>query len=714
MLNTESGFHALLIGINCYLPNQLPSGLYYKSLWGCVQDVDRVAAFLRRDLSIPSERIRKLTSSTPSEGTEPPEAKSQWPTYENIINAFVELTETANPGDQILIHYSGHGGRALTTDAFKDIKGHDGLDEVIVPMDLGDSEGRYVRDTELHYLLGKMVKKGLYVTLVLDSCHAGGATRGRLLDPEQGGTGVRGVGVIDTFKRRSESLVASSEELRQAWQATAKAITRNADVASGWLLEIQGYVLIAACRANEYANEIVFEGQQKNGALTYWFVDTLKRISPDFTYAMLHSRVLAKVNGQFAAQTPQLQGEGRRVVFGVKERLQPKSVPVIEVRSDGTVSINAGMAHGVEPGGQFGIYPINEEVFINSEDRIAVVEVIEANAVSSLCKVLDQLSPQAIEPGCHAVRLDAGKIKLPGRIKTVTEAGQSDAAIHALQAVETALQSMSEGHTGMATKGETPDYLLSVNNEDEYIICDAGGVEIQNLRPPVKIGNGDAAERIIDRLTHLVKYANVRELDNNDMSSSISQKLIIELVNAPIDFKPGSPVRVQSFTSLGQTVEVFDGEWVFLRILNSYHPHVLNITVLDLQPDWGISQIYPARSASYETIDPGREVLLPLHVTLPEGFESGIDIIKVFASIEATSFRSLELPALNQPEPENVARGLAKNPLEAFLTRFNAPNATRAVTVDVCAAVEWTTHQVEVRVSRKAQRMVTSPSTLGA
>src|SRR5215212_1733831 len=118
--STKSGFHALLIGINHYLPNELPDGLYYKSLLGCVQDVYRVEAFLRRDLGIPPEKITRLTSSTPVDGAEPPEPPSQWPTYGNIVNAFNRLANVAQPGDQVFIHYSGHGGRASTTDAFKD------------------------------------------------------------------------------------------------------------------------------------------------------------------------------------------------------------------------------------------------------------------------------------------------------------------------------------------------------------------------------------------------------------------------------------------------------------------------------------------------------------------------------------------------------------------------------------------------------------------
>src|SRR5215217_6260406 len=284
--STKPGFHALLIGINHYLPNELPNGLYYKSLLGCVQDVHRVEAFLRRDLHIPPENITKLTSSTPVEGAEPPEPRAQWPTFEKIVNAFKRLADVAQPGDQVFIHYSGHGGRASTTDAFKDIKGESGIDEVLVPMDLGNSEGNYLRDTELHFLIQDLVQKNFYVTLVLDSCHAGGATRKSLLNPDLGGAAVRGVGVIDTFKRPATSLVASPEELRTAWQASTQPGIRNAKVGGGWVLEPKGYVLLAACRADEYANEIAFEGHEKNGALTYWFVDSLKQLGPDYTYSM--------------------------------------------------------------------------------------------------------------------------------------------------------------------------------------------------------------------------------------------------------------------------------------------------------------------------------------------------------------------------------------------------------------------------------------------
>src|SRR5262245_35665688 len=100
-----ANFYALLIGINYYLPNKLPSGLYYKSLRGCVQDVVRVENFLRERLSVPAENILKLTSSA-GEQDLPAEPPVQWPTYANIVGAFGALTTLAQRGDQVFIHYS--------------------------------------------------------------------------------------------------------------------------------------------------------------------------------------------------------------------------------------------------------------------------------------------------------------------------------------------------------------------------------------------------------------------------------------------------------------------------------------------------------------------------------------------------------------------------------------------------------------------------------
>jgi hypothetical protein len=81
------------------------------------------------------------------------------------------------------------------------------------------------------------------------------------------------------------------------------------------------------------------------------------------------------------------------------------------------------------------------------------------------------------------------------------------------------------------------------------------------------------------------------------------------------------------------------------------------VTVLDLQPDWGITQVFPSGSGDwFVELEPEREELLPLRVTLPTGCETGLDVLKVFGVMGAANFRSLELEALDQPPARSPVR----------------------------------------------------------
>src|SRR5690606_13054979 len=156
---------------------------------------------------------------------------------------FKKIAEMAQPGDQVYIHYAGHGGRTATID--RRHKGEDGIDEALVPMDIGNSEARYLRDIELAKLLNDMAKKGLKVTAVLDSCHSG-----RMVRDGNVGVAVRGLSIVDTTPRPAESLVAPLEELIGNWDdlGDGSGPTRKLAVGSGWLPVPRGFVLLAACR----------------------------------------------------------------------------------------------------------------------------------------------------------------------------------------------------------------------------------------------------------------------------------------------------------------------------------------------------------------------------------------------------------------------------------------------------------------------------------
>jgi hypothetical protein len=129
--------------------------------------------------------------------------------------------------------------------------------------------------------------------------------------------------------------------------------------------------------------------------------------------------------------------------------------------------------------------------------------------------------------------------------------------------------------------------------------------------------------------------------------------------------------------------------------------NVLNITVLDLQPDWGISQVYPSGpGALFEPLDPQAELLLPLQAVLPEGHEDIIDIVKVFGTVGTTSFRWLELPPLDQPIQRKAAtRGAPTDPLEQLLAAvIEDEPRERNLNPAAYPSKGWVTAQVELNV----------------
>ncbi|NES69326.1 MAG: caspase family protein, partial [Okeania sp. SIO2D1] len=192
-------FHALLIGIDFYFPHKLEGGSY-KNLRGCVRDINHVETYLKNTFNLTPDQIIKLTATASDNPKQPKETPEFLPTYQNIVAKFKEVTAKAKPQDQVYIHYSGHGGQAKTI--FPKIKDISGLDEGLVPTDIGQPNSNYLRDLEFAKLLQEMVEKELVVTLVLDSCHSGGATREREDDQ------VRAGGFIDMTPRQTDSLVA--------------------------------------------------------------------------------------------------------------------------------------------------------------------------------------------------------------------------------------------------------------------------------------------------------------------------------------------------------------------------------------------------------------------------------------------------------------------------------------------------------------------------
>jgi hypothetical protein len=700
-------FHALLIGVDRYLPAALPKESY-PSLAGCVNDVNRMAAYLHTHLGLLPEHVIRL-SATDKGSFEPPEPPEQRPTYENIVAAFGRLQNQALPGDQVFVHYSGHGGRIAT--AFPEIKGSNGLDESLVPYDIGLAGARPLRDVELGFLLRRLVNKGLIVTTVLDCCHSGGLTRGG----EQ--VRVRGVDFPDGTARPADSLVTSREELL-AFARREGAGFRGMTAAEGGmpLAGPRDFVLLAACRPNERAHEFAFEEEEASGALTHSLLEALEVLTAGQTYKELYDRVLARVHSHFVAQTPMLQGEAERVVLAADRASVRSPVRVMQVEEGGNrVQLQTGQATGVSRGAHFVTYPRGWADLEAREGRTGLFQVVERGATDSWAKRIEPYGNTPVAQGDQAVMLGTGSLALVRQVRLLRADGlpptPADTALEAVReeiapdkVEQDTLGVAGRGWLELAGHGKTEDYQVRVSRDGgAYEICDPSGALIP-LRPEVWVSDPHAARVVVRRLIHLAKYRAVRELENRDANSPLQNALQVELLRLQDDFDQGDTPMPRPFeTSADSLPTLRVGEWGWLRIKN-VSDQVLNIAVLDLAPGWEIDQVHP-RKQDFAPLDPGKELddFPPLKAGLPPGYTEGEDVLKVFATVGPAYFRVLTLPPLDRPDGtrKGATRSGDRSPLDELLEAVAADQPrTRNLVPGMSPSHEWTTVSVRVRIVR--------------
>jgi len=229
----------------------------------------------------------------------------------------------------------------------------------------------------------------------------------------------------------------------------------------------------------------------------------------------------------------------------------------------------------------------------------------------------------------------------------------------------------------------------------EYELWDPAGKVIPNLRPALRAQKANALKRLVGGRIQLAKYRNVQDLDVTNPSAR--QLLRVELLGAS--------------DTAGETPVFHPGDRVKFKITNTQAPNpadpndpkrILNICVLDLQSDWGITQIYPAGAAAFEIVDPGKSIDLEFEAYLPDGYTESTDVLKVFATQATTNFRWLELPVLDQPDTRSFStRSVITDPLEQMLADLTIENPTRAVRLTSAPQTQsWATAQVELRVKQ--------------
>ncbi|MDB9496582.1 caspase family protein [Spirulina major CS-329] len=259
---------ALLVGINDYQNDLNP-------LYGCLTDVELQYQLLVHRYGFLPQDIVRLTDTT-----------AQKPTRINILTAFEEhLIKSAQPGDVVVFHYSGHGSQLQDPQPLT----ADGLNGTIVPAEgQNDIMGR-----TLFLLLSALPTS--QVTTLLDSCFSGGGLRGTVQFRSINSRLARGSELPSALELDYQEQWRS----RLGWSPTDFQARRQRGIAQG--------IAIGSARRDQLAADARFEGFFA-GALTYlltrylWQLPLNQPIERVFVDLQRSTKDVANVNG--VAQEP--------------------------------------------------------------------------------------------------------------------------------------------------------------------------------------------------------------------------------------------------------------------------------------------------------------------------------------------------------------------------------------------------------------------------
>jgi hypothetical protein len=556
----------LLVGINTY-----PHLSKFSQLEGAVNDVERMRALLTTRFDFPPEHVTVLLNEAA--------------TRARILAELDRLASVARAGDLVVFHYSGHGSR------LDDQNGDelDGIDETIVPTDSDRAGSRDIRDDEINERLGKL-PPGAFVTLILDSCYSGTASR----DLEGG---------------RSRRIVRDS-----LLHPTPVRGARGAPAAGGLAAPGMTYVLFSGARADQQSKEFRKDGKSF-GAMTYFLTETLNEADSSMTYADLRDVVQGRVSAVFANQQPQLEGPSSdHYVFSREARLAEPYVRAAPGEG-GRVVLEAGAAHGMTAGSVFEVYAPGVKRFSEPNRALARVRLTHVAPFTSEAEVL---SGGPVPAAARAV--ERAHVYPDLRMKLRYE---GLAASPLLRAVRDALEGLSHIETVPET---SDDFQLRLYERDGRVHLRQDEVVFSE---PVPVDEPGAVEHLVKQVGAWAKWFNVLALDDAAPEERVALHLRIENPDGGNDDRPWN-----------EAVEGADLWYAF----ENRSDEDLFITGIALFSTGAIQPFYPWPPGAGERLKAGtrsREIRIP-NLRIPGRTRPYTkDVIKVFATTAPIDLGSL-------------------------------------------------------------------------
>lgn len=547
---------ALAVGVNHY--RNLPD------LQGAVNDAAIMKDLLVGKMGFPEANVKTLLNEQATRAA--------------ILGELNDLTERLGENDTVVFHFSGHGSQ------MRDVSGDepDGKDESLVPYDSREPGIFDISDDEIHEILKRLTERCQNVTFIFDSCHSGSGNR--------------------TFSPR-----------RVAADMRDRPKPRGGAASSGMgQLSAGNYVMISACRSTETAGEIRL-GNTTHGVLTHYLAKTLSRLEPGANWAFVMEQVRQEVALVQKNQTPQLHGNGERVVFGL-ETLDQEPHILASPTERGGIKLEGGLIHGLTVGS---IFNIRRPKAGSKGDMVGQARVV---AVHGLTSEAEWIRGGPAKRGDHAVEWEHRYPRMP--LKIHFKAGARSLAQSLLDAKLVQEVEIGEAHLVMALNRSSNS--LELRDPSGYLM----GV-------PIPIGNPDLLKREMGKWT---RWYNV---------------LYIESMGARA---PNATFSITSkMTGPSAKEGVFlAGDDLVMTVSNQSRRR-LYITLIQLNTSGEITTIFPEPGDVAQPISPGDSWSETFVAELPEGVASEKSILKLFACLEPIDLSFLHQEGARGPSGRPVS-----------------------------------------------------------
>ncbi len=344
---------ALLIGINTYQPAgttaEHPAGCAYgrceigsfQNLDGSVNDAQAMADVLTSPkFAFPAANVVLLTDPAPphpSPGVVLLPASDT--TRDGILAAMQKyLVDVPQKGDTVVFYDASHGSLRVNSKGNKLTVLVGGqyvhADSTLVPSDA--YKGGYdVRDREMTRIFNAALDKGVHLTVIFDSCHSGGISRG--------------IGPV----YRERALAFDPRDIGEAPDTLPNGQARPAPTQRS----DNSALVFSAAQQDQTAKEMP-AGTEPHGAFTAALLQALQAMPADTPASVVYERVKAVLEGgNVPDQEPDLDATVARreqpLFGGAASKSDKIRTAALGANDDGSISLDIGRASGLGVGSEF-------------------------------------------------------------------------------------------------------------------------------------------------------------------------------------------------------------------------------------------------------------------------------------------------------------------------------------------------------------------------